>query len=677
MGVCVDETAEVERVSATAVGTPDIAVVAPGAAAPVEKRWWPGLDGMRGVAVLLVVAYHLWPSALPGGWVGVSMFFTLSGFLITTVLLDERARVGRISFVGFWGRRARRLVPALLVTVVVVSGMTALFNPDGLHAALVDGAAGLAYIANWTAAAAPGGYAAIFGSPGPFDHLWSLAVEEQIYLVLPVMFVISSRSRRASAATWMVVVTVIAAGIFHWWGSPDSYYVTPVRASEVAAGAAAAMLMWRHPTGLMHGGRLRGRSPAISVLCGVVGVATLAWVAFSWTERDPLLFRGGPVLLAASSVAVVVLAISHPGPLAHPVPRWFGTRSYAIYLWHWPLLATFDWNPILILAATGVISEISMRLIETPIRRRQGYGANFTRPILAFGVIAGVTAVAGVGIAARISAPQSAISIAQPVLPRWFSSEGAHNQSGDADTSAGGGSIPVVFVLGDSTAYAALDGLRAWSNDTRSAVIVNGTTQGCSPVQDDLTPVRLIRHQIERRGWSPDRSEPACRLGIPEVSALANANIPDEVLLIDWGMIVSPHVDPAHPFDKSADLRMSDPSMAVWLVKAYQARIDEAATYGASVLLATAPHLGAGRSGFFASLGSGSNDDVDAYNAVIAALTEANPNVELVHTGEAIDRDPMRYRRADGVHLDAGESNLRLARDLLADPIRLAAGAQR
>jgi len=653
MGVCVEELAVVERASLRQTEGADIRVVEPERSAPPAKRWWPGLDGLRGVAVVLVVAFHIWPDSLPGGWVGVSMFFTLSGFLITTVLLDERAKNGRISFVGFWGRRARRLAPALLATVVVVTGLTALFSPDAVHATVIDGAAGLAYIANWTAAAAPGGYGVIFGSPGPFDHLWSLAVEEQIYVVLPIMFVVASRSRLGSVVAWFGSIMLIAGGTYHWWGSPDSYYVTPVRAVEVAFGAAAAVMVWRLDRSTTVTPRFARIGPAFVAVAGAIGALTLTWVAVTWTENEPLLFRGGPVLLAAASVSVVVLAIRHPGPLAHPVLRWLGTRSYAIYLWHWPLIALFDWHPTVTLLVTGAISEISMRGIETPIRRVRGYGARFTRPILTFGSAAAATAALGVFIAAQVAAPQSAVAMDQPILPAGFIPGGA----------------PVVFVIGDSTAHAALDGLRAWSDDSGAMSVVNGAKQGCSPFQDPLTPIRHIRHQIDQLAVSPDSYREPCRLSIPDLVSLVDGTVPAEVLVIDWGMIVFNHVNPDNPFDRSADLHMADPQMMAWLTEVYQQRIDEAGRYGASVIFTTAPHLGAGIAGFFSSIRNTSTADVDAYNTVVTGLADSNANAELIYTGEAIDAAPLAYRRSDGVHLDGGATNLRFASELLASPL--------
>ncbi len=651
MGVSVEQVAEVDRAVSTPTAVPSICVIDPEPIVVPAKRWWPGLDGLRGVAVVLVVAFHLRPGALPGGWVGVSMFFTLSGFLITTVLLDERNRNGRISFVGFWGRRARRLVPALLVTVVSVTMLTALFDPYALPAAAQDGAAGLAYIANWTAAAAQGGYGAIFGSPGPFDHLWSLAVEEQIYVLMPVLFVIASRSRLGSVVAWLGSITLIAAGTYHWWGSPDSYYVTPVRAVEVAFGAAAAAIVWRFDHGPGITPRFSRVVAVVTMAAGAVGAVSLVWVATTWTENDPLLFRGGPMFLAAASVSVVILAIEHPGPLAHPVIRWLGTRSYAIYLWHWPLIALFNWHPAVTILVTGIISELSMKLVETPIRQVRGYGSRVTRPILTLGALAAATAVLGVFIATRVAAPQSAIAMDQPIMPAGFTP----------------GAAPTVFLIGDSTAHAALDGLRAWSERSGAVWVVNGTVQGCSPLQDPLTPIRHIRRQVDRSGISPDSDPKPCRPSIPDLVTRADGNIPDEILVIDWGMIVFAHVNPDHPFDRLADLHMADPQMMDWLVGVYQQRIDEAAGYGVKLILTTAPHLGAGSSGFFSSIRGGSDADVDAYNAVVSELAAVNSNAELVHTGEAIDREPLVYRRADGVHLDGGETNLRFARDELAE----------
>jgi len=630
-----------------------------------------------------VVAYHLWPSTVPGGWVGVSVFFTLSGFLITTLLINEQSANGTISLAGFWSRRARRLLPAVIATVAASLIMVVIIDPAMIHDAAVAGAAGLAYVANWVAAHKPGGYQAIFTDPGPFDHLWSLAVEEQIYLVLPLLFV--AGVGRRSRAVWIGGATAagIAVAIAWWWGDPDSYYATPVRAAEVAAGAGAAMVVAQMRIRGFHWPRRV--SLCTSAAAGVGAAGLLTWVTFAWTEHDPIVFRGGLLLVSAASVAALMVAIEHPGPLAHPVLRWLGTRSYAIYLWHWPIIVLLDLPAAATLALTAALSEVSMRVIETPVRRSIGWGALLRRPLPVLGGAAAGAAIAAMAVSLLVAAPRTIFDIDAPNVPAWYSGQesaaappepapvrsttSTTTPTAAAPTTSAIARPPVVMVIGDSTALAAFDGLRSWGDKTRRAVIVNGSQEGCGPLQDPLFGVAYTRQGAGLFGVELDDGRAPCRLTIPQLAAAAGGIKPDEVIVFDWGAVMNDGVNPASPNDPTTDFRIVDSVTLEMLTAIYQTRIDEAAALGADVLFTTAP-IPAGWAFIGHDLALAEvTANANAYNQVVTQLAATNPHVAVLSTAEAFAPPDQSYPRTDGIHLNPGATSERFAEDWLVNPI--------
>ncbi|HZT64904.1 MAG TPA: acyltransferase family protein [Acidimicrobiales bacterium] len=373
----------------------------------------PGLDGLRALAVGAVIAYHLNLGWASGGYLGVDLFFVLSGFLITGLLAAERRRDGRISLRSFWGRRARRLLPALFGVLVAVSlfALLAGASPGGASGGLNrqllrgDGLAALAYFANWHFLAAHQSYFAQFSAPSPLQHTWSLAIEEQFYIVWPLLLVglavLAGRSWRkvALGATALLAWWSVAAMAIVSHGAADpsrAYFGTDARAFELLVGAGLALLLsdrpdWepRRPGWLQAGG-----GGALALL--IAGWATLAGPP-AW------MFRGG--FLAASLLGGVLIAsVSRPQPgplgrvLASPPLAWVGRISYGLYLWHWPvlrLLPTSRWpTPVADLARVGVtfaLAATSYYLVEVPVRRGALPG---WRRLAALPAAAGATAAA-------------------------------------------------------------------------------------------------------------------------------------------------------------------------------------------------------------------------------------------------------------------------------------------
>ena len=364
----------------------------------------PGLDGLRALAVAAVIAYHLGLSWAPGGLLGVGVFFTLSGYLITDLLLGSWESLGRLRLRTFWVRRARRLLPALAVMLVVVSLWVGVAQPSQLGALRGDVVAATFYVSNWWLAFQHVSYFARFTAPSPLGHLWSLAVEEQFYLLWPWLLWLgllwSRRWRQARPAPasspgllatrqqlWplaLVTMGLAAASavelavLYHPSFDPSRiYYGTDTRAFALLIGAALAMV-W--PSKGLQASIVRGARLLVDAM-GMVGLAVIALLVALTTEYSAFLYRGGLVLLALAT-ALVVASASHPAGRLGTVLgwrplRWAGVRSYAIYLWHYPVIVLTtptvvegtDMPRVLLqVGATLALAELSWRFVESPVR---------------------------------------------------------------------------------------------------------------------------------------------------------------------------------------------------------------------------------------------------------------------------------------------------------------------
>jgi peptidoglycan/LPS O-acetylase OafA/YrhL/lysophospholipase L1-like esterase len=364
------------------------------------ERYAPGLDGLRAVAVLAVIAYHFGFSWAPGGLLGVGVFFTLSGYLITDLLLD-RWIDGGAPLVDFWRRRARRLLPAVFVMLAVVGAWVALEDRSMLAQTRGGIWSALLYVNNWWQIAEHQSYFARFGPTPPLQHLWSLAVEEQFYLLWPWLLLGGValvrehgaparlgplHSSRFTIRPRLAVLTLLLAGasalemalLYRPSLDPTRLYEgTDTRAFGLLFGAALAML-W--PLNAL-GPRIAPGARRILEVGGIAGLAAIVAMIWSTDQYSSFLYEGGLVLLSAATV-LVIAAAAHPstwvgrvlgaGPL-----RWLGERSYGIYLWHLPIIALT--TPALAapsytralwqLALTIALAALSWRFIEAPVRR--------------------------------------------------------------------------------------------------------------------------------------------------------------------------------------------------------------------------------------------------------------------------------------------------------------------
>jgi peptidoglycan/LPS O-acetylase OafA/YrhL len=363
------------------------------------------IQALRAFAVMAVVLYHLWPMYVPGGYIGVDAFFVISGFLITSHLLREVDRTQKVDLPQFWARRVRRLLPASLLVAVVSAVAVVLWVPRELwQTFLQDTIAAIVYVLNWALAAQAVDYLAAENAASPVQHYWSLSVEEQFYLIWPLLIVgalwLAARTRRSSRSAIFMVLAVITVaslvyGIVLTATDPSAaYFVTPTRAWQFGAGALLAFV----------GTTLANRG-GLSAFLSWAGVAALVVSTFAYGSGTP--FPGVAALLPVVGVLLVVVAGESNHPLAPtrlynltPV-RWLGDNSYSIYLWHWPPIVILPFvlggnldyrHKLAILVATLVLAWLTKLYVEDPVRRTPILAGR--RPRVTYAVLVGTTVAA-------------------------------------------------------------------------------------------------------------------------------------------------------------------------------------------------------------------------------------------------------------------------------------------
>ncbi|HWH98226.1 MAG TPA: acyltransferase family protein [Pseudolysinimonas sp.] len=502
---------------------------------PLDRFRVPGLDGIRALAVTTVIVFHLFPGTLIGGYLGVDVFFVVSGFLITTLLLRERVATGRISLPGFWTRRARRLLPALGILLLACSAAALFVGGDVLVKLGSQVLGAMTFSSNWVFVAQGASY---FDETVPelFRNLWSLAVEEQFYVVWPllVVLVLTRIPRRAKLAA----IGAVAVASAVWMGITYSpidptrvYYGTDTHAFGLAVGAFLAVLVLGRGVAPL-GETLEGMTSRVARwtlgLGGTIAIAALIALAVLMSGEFDLTYRGGLALVAVLS-AVAIAALLVPGSLLAraldlaPI-RWVGVRSYGLYLWHWPVFvlvgATLPAWPReglpaaalggIALAFTVVAATLSYRFIEQPIRRhgfrataravldsaprsRRAFGAAFAMVL--------VTGLAGTSIAALVADPgrseaqalieagQEAIEEAPPVSPAPVDEDAAEDSvtTGDEITAIGD-SVLLAAAPAMQTAY---PGISIDASVSRSMYAAPGLLQAHAAA-GTLRPVVVI-----------------------------------------------------------------------------------------------------------------------------------------------------------------------------------------
>lgn len=366
-------------------------------------RHIPALDGLRGLAVAAVVLYHFVPDLVPAGFIGVDVFLVLSGFLITSLALEEVGRTSSLSVTGFFSRRARRLLPAAIATILVVVIVARLLDHGSVASGLRGQAvASLTYVANWWSIAQNNSYQAAFGAESPLNHFWSLAVEEQFYLVFPIALIgtIALLKRRMGlhrlAHLALIAATIGALGscalmwILRDPGSDPSrvYFGTDTRSQALFVGIAIACVARLWPMS-----EVRRRSQTTLTTAALLGLAALVAIATTASFRTDWLYTGGFLLIAAATGVIVLTLNGRDSFVTKALSlRWLrtlGLVSYGLYLWHWPVKVFVTGQRLHLsddqtgriqlflirLALTAVATALSWYLIEQPFRRKNVSGA--------------------------------------------------------------------------------------------------------------------------------------------------------------------------------------------------------------------------------------------------------------------------------------------------------------
>jgi peptidoglycan/LPS O-acetylase OafA/YrhL len=430
----------------------------------------PALDGLRGAAVAGVVAFHL--GYLDGGFLGVDLFFTLSGYLITRLLLVERDGSGNTDLADFWKRRAWRLLPALflvLATVAVYAWIEA--RPDELIGIRESGLASLLYVTNWFFLATGDGYWNLFTTPTPFDHLWSLAIEEQFYVIWPILFVPLASQAGSRALAWFSAVAAVLTAIWMAVGDPANAYLNTItRSSSILLGALLGIALhhdWASVRRYLSGpaGRL-------------TSAASLTFVAWSWIATDgsdDASFFDGGFFIHAVSVCVLIgrVTIADNGTEARVFSlralRALGIVSYGLYLWHWPVIVIAnlertgtDGATLLAirLALMTLLTTASYLLIEKPARHNW---SRVRHAIWGLPVAAVITALL---LTAGTRAPETSTVIgATPTATATTVIENNPTKPSDNPT---------------------------FDTDTADSVDGNPSEQGAGGVEQDESPPRLV-----------------------------------------------------------------------------------------------------------------------------------------------------------------------------------------
>jgi peptidoglycan/LPS O-acetylase OafA/YrhL len=533
--------------------------------AATSLSYQPALDGLRGIAVATVLLYHAGVPWMIGGYLGVSTFFTLSGFLITSLLLAEHARTGRIHLAAFWERRFRRIMPAALAALCLALVFGA-FAADAYQREHLRGDtfATLGYVVNWWFIVTRRDYADIFGSPSPVQHFWSLAIEEQFYLAFPLLTALvlrsTSGSRRALAGV-LAVLAAASASLLIAWAPTDVptarlYYGTDTRAAELLAGALLAIALGGGPR------FARGRAIALVTALGVAGLATSAFFWVSVHQEDIRLYRGGLACYALASVAVLAAAVAPGGPVRRVLSiaplRWLGRVSYGVYLYHFPvyLWLTAERTGLgdaqvfaLRIGVTLVLALASYHWLEWPIRsgRRILAWRRWVLPPLAASTIALACVVVTAGAAS------TAAVVATPVR--------ATGPMGHGRTR--------ILVVGDSVANGIALGLGRWAVATGRSTVLAHARSGCgvAGMGDE------IRRDAQVRAAN-------CQRWIDGWTEKLDSFRPDVVVVYTGGWDLAPRRLP----EWEGAREIGDPAFDRWLGGQFETVVERLASRGARVV---------------------------------------------------------------------------------------------
>jgi peptidoglycan/LPS O-acetylase OafA/YrhL len=623
----------------------------------------PALDGVRGIAVALVLVDHGGIPGVQGGFIGVDIFFVLSGFLITSLLLDELGRTGRIDLAGFWIRRARRLLPALVVMALAVAFTRALFPPDSIASLRDDAIAAFFWVANWSLVVRKTDYFTQGSAPSPLQHTWSLGVEEQYYFVWPLLLIVAAllvafvARRRGTSATLGVVrlavfalaaagalASAVAAIVLTSRAPLDRvYFGTDTRAQALLAGAAVAALLVRDWSSLNHGwSGIRSRSARwVCRVLPVVGIVALC-AGVHYATGSPREFRHG--LLIAVAVAATALiapvALYQHGAVARVLAWrplvWLGAISYGVYLWHWPIFLAINgertgWAglPLFFVrcAATIAVAAASWWLIEQPVRRWRPMHV----PLLPLAGATVVTAVAVtmlvVPVGPRPGAPgQDGLPVSSAALVSPETPVEVPPPAGKRDPRT-----RTIAVFGDSVAWTLMRYLPA----TPGFNFIDYTTIGCGIVRGGP-----YRYQGETLNQKPE-----CDTWPPRWSQRIAHDRPDAVLLIIGRWETSDRINEGHW------THIGDPEFDAYVTRELGRALDILGSTGARLVVATEPYNRRGEKPDGSLYPEDQPDRVDRWNALLHSAIGQRPNITVLDLNKKLCPDGVYTNKVDGIKM--------------------------
>jgi peptidoglycan/LPS O-acetylase OafA/YrhL len=610
----------------------------------------PALDGIRAIAVALVLAEHGGIPGVPGGFLGVDVFFVLSGFLITSLLLDELGRRGRIALADFWIRRARRLLPALLVMVLAVVAARSVFPPEAIATLRDDAVAAFFWVANWAFVAQQTDYFSQGSPPSPLQHTWSLGVEEQYYLGWPLL-VIAVAAVFGARARWgvfaLAAVGAVGSAVAAVLMASDAtvnrvYFGTDTRVQALLVGAAAAALLVRDWSVLTAGGTLirtrwrRWVAAALSAL-GLVGLAALAHYA-TGSARE---FRAGLLIAVAVAAVLVVapVALDQSSPVARLLAFrplvWLGAISYGVYLWHWPIFLALNgertgWSgwPLFAVrcAATVAVAAASWWLLEQPIRR--------WRPVIVPMLpLAGATAATAAAVTMLVL-PVGAKPVEPPLDPD-IDSAALVSPEVPVEVKLPSGQLAPgtkrVAVFGDSVAWT----LMRYLPPTPGLSFTNYTTIGCGVARGG--PYRYAGETLNQKA--------ECDAWPSRWSQRIHHDRPDVVLLIIGRWEV---VDRVNEGDWK---HIGDDEYDAYLRGELQRAIDILTSTGARVVVTTEPYNRRGERADGSLYPEDQPVRADRWNKLLRSVIGNRPDVTVLDLNKKLSPDGYYTSKVDGIKM--------------------------
>ena len=629
-------------------------MTAPAEPDPRRGTYLPGLDGLRAIAVLGVLGYHSGWRWVAGGFLGVSLFFTLSGFLITRLVLVERGATGRIDLQRFWSRRARRLLPAAFAGIALATAVTAGVGTATQRIDLPgDAAASALYVANWRFVFEGSSYAGLYEAPSTLQHMWSLAVEEQMYLVVPLLLAgfltLGRRAARIGALSLVALTTAATVLLAPVAARETLYYGSHVRGTELLVGVALALFVAAPD---------RAAPAIVRRLVGPAALAAVVWTWSAWRFADDHLYEGGLVVHAVLVAALLWSVTGGPSTLTSALERrplvWIGRRSYGIYLYHWPLfLLAEQWevevDDRLLLGGAWVgalaLAGVSYTFLEEPIRhgralRRRG---TVVTSLVAAPAVCILVALAIAADERPVHDPTEAVARLDELEAGTATSPPSTSPTSTSATTVPAGPPLRLAIFGDSIAAANGLGLAEWAVEHPRFDLVPGVTiAGCTLVAEGIRwhreePIRVEDGCDWERGWPSVVAEHR-----PDVAVIALGGLD----ALPWSLqgederlrVGDPRVDERirRELDGINDLMHGAGVHAVWLTLPEAMRENDTAQY------------------------------LERINRMIVAAAATRPDVHVFDMARIVNEwtEEGRVYRSDGVHLDPDDSRL-LAREEL------------